>query len=69
LPGEVKAQILAANGVQMTPEIQEELDHEDTLSGIIKLDQAGTAAANLLSKAPSEQQPDVEPETNLSRMA
>jgi|SRR5579864_768812 len=69
LPADVQEQILTAGGVQMTPEISEELGHDDTLRGIVKLDQAGTAADNLLSTAPSEQPKDTEPETNLSRQA
>lgn len=69
LPADVQEQILAGGGVQVTPEISEELGHDATLGGIVKLDQAGTAADNLLSHAPSEKPQMTEPETNLSRQA
>lgn len=68
LPSEVQEQLLQGGGVKVTPELSQELGHDETLRGIIKLDQAGTAADNLLSHAPSEK-PQPEPETNLSRQA
>lgn len=71
LPSEAQEQILSGAGVQVTPELSQELGHAETLQGIVKMDEAGTAADNLLSKAPSQRQDELpaEPETNLSRQA
>jgi hypothetical protein len=66
LPADVQEQILGAGGVEVTPEISQELGHMDTLKGVVNLDQAATAADNLLSTAPSDKPPE-EPETNLSK--
>lgn len=67
LPADVQEQILSSGGVQMSPEISQELGMQDTLKGVVNMDQAATAADNLLSTAPSNQ--PKEPETALSKQA
>lgn len=69
LPAGIQEQLLAAGGAQITPDVADELEHTQTLGGIVKLDQAGTAADNLLAHAPSEKPQMQEPETNLSKQA
>ncbi len=60
LPVDAKTQILQAAGAQITPNLQQELQIQDTLSGIEKLSQASNHAANLMSDG-------TEPETNMSK--
>ena len=60
LPADAKTQILQAAGAQITPQLQQELQIQDTLSGIEKLSQASDHASNLMSD-------DTEPETNMSK--
>lgn len=71
LPDEVQEQLFGSLGVQVTPELSQELAHSETLGGVVKLDAAATAADNLLSKSPSQRQDELpkEPDTNLSRQA
>lgn len=68
LPADVQAQVLSAGGVQVTPQIQQELGMQDTLKGIGKLSEASNHAANLMSNvSPEADLQSQEPETNLSR--
>lgn len=68
LPSEAQEQLLTGAGIKVTPELSQELGHEDTMGDLVKADAAATAADNLMGPAPSES-PDLpsEPETNLSR--
>jgi hypothetical protein len=58
LPAEIKAQILQAGGAQVTPDAMEEMQHEQTLGGVVKLSEAANHAANLTSEANPPQEPD-----------
>lgn len=56
LPSQAQAAMIQGAGIQVTPEMQDELAMQEKMKGIVQADQAGTAADNLLSKAPSDQQ-------------
>ncbi len=63
LPAEAQAQMLAGTGVQVTPEMTQELQIGDTLKGIEKLSGAADHADNLMST----KSVDDEPDTNMSK--
>lgn len=61
LPADARQQMLTGAGVQVTPEMTQELQHEDTLKGVVKLSEAADHAANLMSNVSPEHDatPDV----------
>lgn len=56
LPSQAQAAALTGMGVPDSPELQEELQMQEKMKGLVQADQAGTAADNLLAPAPSAQQ-------------
>lgn len=55
VPPQVQAAMWTGMGVPDSPELQQEIDLQSKMQGIVTADNAGTAADNLTSKAPSEQ--------------
>src|SRR5262249_34993595 len=51
LPADVQAQLLSAGGVEMTPELAQELQAQDTIKQVPKVSTAANAASNILSAA------------------
>jgi len=72
LPIEVQQQVLSAGGVQITPEVQNEMAESGMVRDLEKVSAASNAADNIMSPSSSQQRTDSqmpqEPETNLSRM-
>lgn len=51
LPAEIQQQILAAGGAQITPDIQQEMNLNETMKGIKTTSEAADAAHNIMSPA------------------
>ncbi len=62
-PGAQQTLIQAMSGAPLSPADQEEIAHEATLKGVVKLSEAGNAADNLMST----KSVDDEPETPMSK--
>jgi len=58
LPAEAQAQILQAGGAQVSPQMMQELQIGDTLSGIAKLSEAANHADNLMSEKSADDEPN-----------
>lgn len=56
LPSKAQAQMLTGAGVQITPEMQKELELQETMKGLVQTNQAADAADQLLAPSPSDQQ-------------